>query len=167
MTVDRGLGYAFSLLLLLMCHFCRAQQQAPLPAVNLGATTFLDGIAYPGYVVELIGQGEHDNKTLSNIGQPVPGITDVNSGASLGQALRSLADRSGVADIKPLAATLIQSEQLGAAIGPSERDKGAVMVSQRRMRAKTSRKSLIARLTMRTRDNGGCAGWGGCAGASG
>ena len=39
---------------------------------------------------------------------------EVNSGASLGQALRSLADRSGVADIKPLAATLIQSQQLGA-----------------------------------------------------
>jgi tight adherence protein C len=46
---------------------------------------------------------------------------EVNSGASLGQALRSLADRSGVADIKPLAATLIQSEQLGAAIGPALR----------------------------------------------
>ena len=44
---------------------------------------------------------------------------EVNSGASLGEALRSLADRSGVADIKPLAATLIQSEQLGAQIGPA------------------------------------------------
>jgi tight adherence protein C len=46
---------------------------------------------------------------------------EVNSGGSLGQALRSLADRSRVADIKPLAATLIQSEQLGAAIGPALR----------------------------------------------
>jgi tight adherence protein C len=46
---------------------------------------------------------------------------EVNAGSSLGQALRSLAERSGVADIKPLAATLIQSEQLGAAIGPALR----------------------------------------------
>lgn len=70
-------------LLLLLCSFCRAQQQAALPAVNLGDTSFLDGIANPGWVVELIGQGVHDDKTLSNTGQPVPGITDVNSGASL------------------------------------------------------------------------------------
>jgi hypothetical protein len=83
MTFHRWLGYACGLLLLLLCPFCRAQQQAALPPVNLGATSFLDGIAYPGYVVELIGQGTHDNRTLDSTGQPVPGITDVNSGASL------------------------------------------------------------------------------------
>jgi len=46
---------------------------------------------------------------------------EVNAGSSLGQALRALAGRTGVSDIKPLAATLIQSEQLGAAIGPALR----------------------------------------------
>src|ERR1700693_4121657 len=61
----------------------QSQQSPALPAVNLGDTSFLDGIANPGWVVELIGQGVHDNKTLSNTGQPVPGITDVNAGASL------------------------------------------------------------------------------------
>jgi len=56
------------------------------------------------------------------IGQELSQVAaEVNSGASLGDALRSLADRSGVADIKPLAATLIQSKQLGAAIGPALR----------------------------------------------
>ncbi len=47
--------------------------------------------------------------------------TDISAGASLGQALRGLADRTAVDDIKPLAATLIQSEQLGAQIGPALR----------------------------------------------
>ncbi len=47
--------------------------------------------------------------------------TDISAGASLGQALRGLADRTAVEDIKPLAATLIQSEQLGAQIGPALR----------------------------------------------
>ena len=60
---------------------------------------------------------------------------EVNSGASLGQALRSLADRSGVADIKPLAATLIQSEQLGAAIGPALRAISDSIRSRRRLYA--------------------------------
>jgi hypothetical protein len=60
----------------------RAQAQQ-LPAVNLGDTSFLDRIAFPGWLAETINQGERDNKTLSNTGQPVPGITDVNSGVSL------------------------------------------------------------------------------------
>jgi len=60
----------------------RAQAQQ-LPAVNLGDTSFLDGISYPGSMVELIGQGQHDDKTLSSTGQQLPGITDVNSGALL------------------------------------------------------------------------------------
>src|SRR5271168_1030245 len=69
-----------ALTLSLLSPRAKAQQ---LPAVNLGDTSFLDGIAFPGGVVEVIGQGERDSKTLSNTGQPVPGITDVNSGASL------------------------------------------------------------------------------------
>jgi len=83
MTHGRRLVSTCGLLLLLLCPFGRAQQQPSLPAVNLGDTSFLDGIAFPGWLVEDIGQGEHDNKTLSNTGQRVPGITDVNSGASL------------------------------------------------------------------------------------
>jgi len=75
-VVTLALGSPFSV---------RAQsQQAPaLPAVNLGDTSFLDGLGAPGWVVEPIGQGVHDNKTLSSIGQPEPGITDVNSGSAL------------------------------------------------------------------------------------
>jgi hypothetical protein len=34
--------------------------QAPqLPAVNLGDTSFLDRIAFPGWLTETINQGEH------------------------------------------------------------------------------------------------------------
>src|SRR5260370_8753078 len=47
--------------------------------------------------------------------------TDISAGASLGQALRGLADRTAVDDIKPLAATWIQSEHLGAPIRPPVR----------------------------------------------
>jgi hypothetical protein len=48
-----------------------------------GDTSFLDGIAYPGWVVELTGQGVHDNRTANNTGHVLPGITNINSGAAL------------------------------------------------------------------------------------
>jgi hypothetical protein len=58
-------------------------QQVPLPAVNLGDTSFLDAIAMPGWVVEEIGQGVHDNRTYASNGDVTSQLTDVNSGASL------------------------------------------------------------------------------------
>ncbi|HTU50689.1 MAG TPA: transporter [Acidobacteriaceae bacterium] len=70
-------------LVTLFTPHAHAQQSPTLPAVNLGDTSFLDAIAFPGWLVELIGQGVHDNKTLNNAGQVVPQITDINSGALL------------------------------------------------------------------------------------
>lgn len=69
---------------------------------------------------------------------------EVAAGASLGQALRSLADRTSVEDVKPLAATLIQSEQLGAQIGPALRSSSDSMRNKRRFRAEeAAQKSVI------------------------
>jgi len=61
--------------------------------------------------------------------------TDISAGATLGQALRGLADRTAVDDIKPLAATLIQSEQLGAQIGPALRASSDALRTRRRLHA--------------------------------
>ncbi len=61
--------------------------------------------------------------------------TDISAGASLGQALRGLADRTAVEDIKPLAATLIQSEQLGAQIAPALRASSDALRQHRRLHA--------------------------------
>jgi tight adherence protein C len=69
---------------------------------------------------------------------------EVAAGASLGQALRSLAERTSVEDVKPLAATLIQSEQLGAQIGPALRSSSDSMRTKRRFRAEeAAQKSVI------------------------
>lgn len=57
------------------------------------------------------------------------------AGASLGQALRSWSKRTGVEDIKPLTATLIQSEQLGAQIGPALRASSDALRTKRRLQA--------------------------------
>jgi tight adherence protein C len=61
--------------------------------------------------------------------------TDISAGASLGQALRGLAERTAVDDIKPLAATLVQSEQLGVQIGPALRASSDSLRQHRRIRA--------------------------------
>ena len=60
---------------------------------------------------------------------------ELSAGSSLGQALKSFADRTAVDDIKPLAATLVQSEKLGAQIGPALRSISDTMRTTRRLRA--------------------------------
>jgi tight adherence protein C len=60
---------------------------------------------------------------------------ELSAGSSLGQALKSFADRTAVEDIKPLAATLVQSEKLGAQIGPALRSISDTMRTTRRLRA--------------------------------
>jgi tight adherence protein C len=57
------------------------------------------------------------------------------AGATLGQALRAWTKRTAVDDIKPLAATLIQSEQLGAQIGPALRASSDALRAKRRLEA--------------------------------
>ncbi|HYB90543.1 MAG TPA: type II secretion system F family protein [Candidatus Binataceae bacterium] len=64
--------------------------------------------------------------------------SEISAGATLGQALRGLADRTAVDDIKPLAATLIQSEQLGAQIAPALHASSDALRTRRRLRAEES-----------------------------
>lgn len=85
MTTSRIKYYSICIVmtLLMTCDRIARAQEASLPAVNLGDTSFLDGIAFPGWLVEEIGQGVHDNKTFDGNGQPLSQVTDINSGASL------------------------------------------------------------------------------------
>ncbi len=60
---------------------------------------------------------------------------EVAAGSALGQALRKLAERTAVEDLRPLASTLIQSEQLGPQVGPALRSSSDMLRTKRRLRA--------------------------------
>jgi hypothetical protein len=66
-------------LILLSATSIVAQTHVAEPAVNLGDTSFLDGIAGPGVVIEEIGDGAHEGKVVDGGGKPVSGTGAVNS----------------------------------------------------------------------------------------
>ena len=80
--------------------------------------------------------GRETERQQQEIGRELSLVgAEISAGASLGQALRSLAERSAVEDVKPLAATLIQSEQLGAQMAPALRASSDQLRARRKLRA--------------------------------
>jgi tight adherence protein C len=97
-----------------------------------------EAIKIVGSETERIGQA---------IGQELAQVSgELNAGVTLGQALRSMADRTSVPDIKPLAATLIQSEQIGAQVGPALRSISDSMRVTRRMRAEEAAQKTTVKI---------------------
>lgn len=80
--------------------------------------------------------GSESERRGQEIGRELAMVSaELSAGSSLGQALRGLAQRTSVEDVKPLAATMIQSEQLGAQMGPALRSISDGLRSTRRLRA--------------------------------
>ncbi len=71
---------------------------------------------------------------------------ELTAGSTLGQALRQFADRTAVEDVKPLAATLIQSEQIGAQVGPALRSISDSLRAARRMRAEEAAQKTTVKI---------------------
>jgi hypothetical protein len=56
-----------------------AQSHVAEPVVNLGDTSFLDGLGGPGGVIEEIGDGAHEGTVVDGAGNPISGTGAVNS----------------------------------------------------------------------------------------
>lgn len=56
-----------------------AQSHVAEPAVNLGDTSFLDGIGGPGLLIEEIGDGSHSGKVKDSDGHTIAGAPAINS----------------------------------------------------------------------------------------
>jgi tight adherence protein C len=81
------------------------------------------------------------------IGQELSIVSaEVSAGASLGQAMRAMAERTALDDLKPLAATLVQSEQLGAQIGPTLRSSSDTLRNLRRLRAEEAAQKTVIKI---------------------
>jgi hypothetical protein len=81
MKNHRNLG--FIMLFLHCAALAVSQTHVAEPAVNLGDTSFLDGVAGPGIVVEEIADGTHSNEIVDANGHKVPGTGQVDSISSL------------------------------------------------------------------------------------
>lgn len=60
---------------------------------------------------------------------------EMSAGVSLDNSLRNLADRTGVDDVKAMAAVLIQSTEIGGRMGPALRAAAELLTTKRRLRA--------------------------------
>lgn len=94
---------AAGLLLVLNCPVARGQMHPSEPAVNLGDTTFLDGIAGPGLLVEEIGDMNHSGKFADSAGRT----------SDSGQALNAI---SGLTHIAWLSKRSILSAWFGGEV---------------------------------------------------
>lgn len=80
--------------------------------------------------------GNETKRQHQEIGDELAMVSaELAAGSSLGQALRSFSARTAVEDIKPLAATLVQSEKLGAQMGPALKSISDSLRTSRRIRA--------------------------------
>ena len=66
-------------LILIASTLLVAQTHVAEPTVNLGDTSFLDGIGGPGVVIEEIGDGAHEGTVVDRAGSTIAGTGTVNS----------------------------------------------------------------------------------------
>ncbi len=91
--------------------------------------------------------GEEAERQKQEIGREFSLVaSDMSAGATMGEALRALALRTDVDDMKPLAATLIQSEQLGSRIGPALRASSDALRERRRLRAEEAAHKMTIKM---------------------
>jgi len=73
----------YATMLIVLCDVSvQAQSHVAEPAVNLGDSSFLDGLGGPGFLTEQMNDFDHDGKITNSSGQTVPGSVNSVSGLS-------------------------------------------------------------------------------------
>jgi len=130
----------------LVLHFAGVRQRritAELPDVLALLVVSLEAGIGITDVIKIVGretakQGRLLGRELSDT------ASQVAAGVTLEESLRNLGDRTGVDELKSIAALLIQSEKIGARLGPALRASADLLNSRRRMAAEeAAQKSAI------------------------
>jgi len=80
-------------------------------------------------------------------GELAMAAAEMSAGVSLENSLHDLAERTGIEELKALTALVIQSEKMGARLGPALRSSAEMLAARRRMRAEeAAQKSTIKML---------------------
>jgi tight adherence protein C len=80
-------------------------------------------------------------------GELATAAAEMTAGVSLADSLRNLGERTGVDEVKSLAALVIQSQKMGTRLGPALRASAELLISHRRMRAEEdAQKSAVKML---------------------
>ncbi len=91
--------------------------------------------------------GEETERQRQDIGREFSLVSSaMSAGATMGEALRALVQRTSVEDLRPLVATLIQSEQLGSRIGPALRASSDALRERRRLRAEEAAHKMTIKM---------------------
>ncbi|MFZ0888726.1 MAG: type II secretion system F family protein [Candidatus Binataceae bacterium] len=121
----------------LVLHFAGTRQRritAELPDVLALLVVSLEAGIGITDVIRLVGretakQGRLLGRELSDT------ASQMAAGVTLEESLRNLGDRTGVDELKSIAALLIQSEKIGARLGPALRASADLLNSRRRLAA--------------------------------
>ena len=73
----------FTFFVSILVPFATYGQEVTLPPVNLGGTSFLDGVAGPGFLLEETIEYYHANRFTDSRGGKIPGDNSVESWLSL------------------------------------------------------------------------------------
>jgi tight adherence protein C len=91
--------------------------------------------------------GEEAERQNQEIGRELSLVSsEMSAGATMGEALHSLAERTAIEEMKPLASTLIQSEQLGSRIGPALKASSDALRDRRKMRAEEAAHKMTIKM---------------------
>lgn len=78
-----GVSWRLVLLVSMLCALPALGQQVPLPPVDLGATSFVDGIGGPGVFLQNIVEPFHASQFNGSNGQKLPGSNSIDTFASI------------------------------------------------------------------------------------
>lgn len=143
-----GAGIGFLLPTYYLKHKARLRQKAIAnqlsDALDLLVVSVEAGLGVSEAIKVVGEEAERQNREIGREFSLVS--SDMSAGATMGEALRKLAERTAVDEMRPLASTLIQSEQLGMQIGPALKASADALRDRRKLHAEEEAQRMTIKM---------------------